>query len=61
MSALPAACNVRAPIRMSAVGASAASVDAPRNMSRPIWKARLRPHRSPSFPARSSRAANVTL
>ena len=42
-------------------GETAASSDAPRNMIRPIWKARLRPHRSPSLPASSSSAANVTL
>src|SRR4051794_5256168 len=46
---------------MAEFGASAARVDAERKRMRPHWKARLRPQRSPSFPASSSSAANVTL
>ena len=59
MSAAPTPCTTRAPIRKSALGASAHASEEPAKTASPATKTRRRPRRSASFPPVSSSAANV--
>ena len=51
----------RARMRISVVGASAASAEPPMKMAMPIRKTRLRPNRSPSAAPVMSRTAKVRV
>ena len=62
MSALPAACKVRAPMRMPAVGEMAASMDAQRNIDQADLERPLAPPPVAQLPGQQEQsAANVTL
>src|SRR5215472_8649598 len=60
-SAAPTPCRTRAPIRNSAVGATAQAAEADVNRTRPATKTRRRPRRSPNAAAVMMPAADATL
>jgi hypothetical protein len=60
ISAAPAPCTTRAPIRKPAPGASAHASDEPLKTARPITNMSRRPYRSASLPPVSISAANVS-
>ena len=61
MAAAPIACTIRAAIRKPAVGASPHVAEAIVNRGQAAQEHRLRPHRSASRPAGTSRAANTSV
>jgi hypothetical protein len=60
MSAAPAPCTIRAPIRNPALGASAQASEELAKTARPAMNRRRRPRRSASLPPVSISAANVS-